>query len=165
MSNTSESRTNFYWLIHAIQGFKTEEKTGDKVTWNTKLVEFKSIEQLSDSHELIYHVYKSFNSPYKYRDFTLLRSWRSVEPITKNIPRNCKSYRIVSVSVCNHPELPDLVKNRIRTVLLPTGWVIEPVTLTSSRVTFVAQMTNDSVCFSQEFSARIFLISGFDRFT
>ncbi|GAB5368270.1 hypothetical protein AAMO2058_001304700 [Amorphochlora amoebiformis] len=118
-------------------------RTGE---WNVKFHKAKVIQRINDRTDLIHEVYKSFSSPYKYRDFALIRTWNELPGGGSVI-----AYRSVI-----HPRCPEQ-KGLRRAVLLPSGYVVQPLGNRKgsadskesipqcSEVTFVAQFTRESV--------------------
>ncbi len=98
---------------------------------------------LSNNADIVHYVYKSFSSPYKYRDFCLMRSWTTLED----------GRALLAMRSVLHPQVPEQ-KDYIRAILYPTGYIVAPVPAADGkqtadakrcRVTFVAQMDRESV--------------------
>merc|ERR1712087_10396 len=72
-------------------------------------------------------VYKSFNSPYKFRDFVLLRIFKEVE-----LGNNCKQYFILCSSLSNYDKVPETT-DKMRCIIYPSGFEIRAYSNISRR--------------------------------
>jgi len=118
--------------------------------WNVKHHRSQLVHSISSKLDLIHEVFKGFSSPYKYRDFALLRTW-------DELPNGGRVIAHRSIMTQKIPEQKDLR----RAVLLPTGYLLEPLAARESsqetkddvdppppevtEITFIAQMTRESV--------------------
>eukprot|EP00466_Bigelowiella_natans_P020285 jgi/Bigna1/144185/aug1.85_g18893 len=84
--------------------------------WNKRIHKTNVIKRFSDNVALVHEVYKSFSSPYSYRDFSLLRA-------IEDLPNGGKVIGFQSVST---PLLPEQKGSR-RGILLATGYSVEPL--------------------------------------
>jgi len=83
--------------------------------WDPKFHEGKVVAKLNSHTDVVHMVFKSFSSPYKYRDFSLLRS------CTKLKNGDC----VLGARSILHPQVPK--SQHIRALLAPTGYVITPI--------------------------------------
>ena len=115
-----------------------------RVEWDLKFHSGRVIEVLDDTTDVGHFVFKSFSSPYKYRDFCLLRT------IKKNDDGTIISiYRSITHSQC--PEL----KDHVRAILYPTGQILTPCklsldndsgsTVDACLYTYISQMDREAV--------------------
>jgi hypothetical protein len=106
--------------------------------WNTKIIEQKIAEQLDEQHLIVHSTYKSFNSPYKFRDFVTLDCLRCEQEVER--------YFLLYASICNYDNLPEF-KGRDRTVVLPSGFDIRPTQQNANRshVSYRSIMTAGSI--------------------
>lgn len=126
---------------------------GLRKEWDIMFHRGRRVESIDKTTDLVHFVFKSFSSPYKYRDFCLLRSWFKRDEIGGRV--------IVERSVI-HPRVPEQ-KDHVRAVLFPSGYVIThmdeapappstpgaPTATQSGKkgclLTWVAQMDRESV--------------------
>lgn len=115
--------------------------------------------------DIVHYVFKSFSSPYKYRDFCLLRSWTELQNGVRLIAmrsvfryalRKSMTYLLKVI----HPRVPER-KDYTRAILYPTGFLIVPkdsephaggdttakadTERKRSQLTFIAQLDRESV--------------------
>lgn len=116
--------------------------------WDAMFHTGRRVEKLSRTADLVHVVYKSYSSPYKYRDFCLLRSWTKLE----------SGGRMIATRSVLHPALPEQ-KDNIRAVLFPTGYIVTEIDGgagggaedggaelgSSCLVTYVAQLDREGV--------------------
>ena len=113
---------------------------GTQEGWNRKIVEWRLVQRFDDgNHFVMEETYKSFNSPYKFRDFVVLRCFR------ENYNNEGRHLMVFS-SISNYDKIPES-KDKLRTIILPTGFEVKPYgnDKTRSRVSFRAHMTNESI--------------------
>lgn len=98
-------------LLEFLMDFNSYKK------WDPKFHDGKVVLKIPNSQSDVCHmVFKTSSSPYRYRDFCLLRSG------TKKENGEC----LVGVRSVLHPRVAEAKRN-IRAVLFPTGYVITPV--------------------------------------
>jgi hypothetical protein len=99
--------------------------------WDIKFHKGRVVKQISDNidvriasfdfsnhcFQIVHESYKAFNSPYKYRDFCLLRSWRKEAD---------GGYVVVNRSV-QHPDIPE-EKDSVRSTMQASGFLLTPYT-------------------------------------
>eukprot|EP00466_Bigelowiella_natans_P009186 jgi/Bigna1/88767/estExt_fgenesh1_pg.C_380004 len=83
--------------------------------WDLKFHRGQVVAQLGNNIDIVHYVFKSFSSPYKYRDFCLLRSWTELQ----------NGGRLVAMRSVIHPRVPEQ-KDYSRAILYPTGYLIVP---------------------------------------
>ena len=112
---------------------------GTQEGWNRKMVDQKVVERLDDTNFVYEETYKSFNSPYKFRDFVVLRCFR------KNY-KNENRHLMVFSSISNYDKIAES-KEKLRTIILPSGFEIKPYENNPNRshVSFRAHMTSESI--------------------
>jgi len=84
--------------------------------WDLKFHRGTRLAKLDNNTDVVHMVYKSFSSPYKYRDFVLLRSMSKLEN---------GGYVLVARSV-THPSTPEQ-KGCVHAVLSPSGYILTPL--------------------------------------
>jgi len=84
--------------------------------WDLKFHKGRQLAKLDQTSDVAHMVYKSWSSPYKYRDFILLRSCTSLE----------NGVQVLVAKSISHPLGPEF-KGNLRAVLLPTGFVLTPL--------------------------------------
>jgi len=121
--------------------------------WDVKFHRGKRVAKLDNTSDVAHLVFKSFSSPYKYRDFCILRSWSKLE----------KGGTILAARSILHPNAPEQ-KDNVRAVLFPSGYIVSPLDnsmiedksssspsssshppSSGCTVTFIAQMDRESV--------------------
>ncbi|ETO10441.1 sorting nexin-29 [Reticulomyxa filosa] len=133
-------------------------KDGVVQGWNRKVIDWKPLAKLDDQHIIYQETYKSFNSPYKFRHFVVLRYLKPNEE--KGI------YKVVFASVSNFESLiPEWdgkkqiegndqeseayadAKELQNAYILPSGFYIEQSDKNRDqcRLEFIAHMTPESV--------------------
>jgi len=83
--------------------------------WDLKFHRGQVITQLGAKSDIVHYVFKSFSSPYKYRDFCLLRSWTELQ----------NGGRLIAMRSVIHPRVPEQ-KDYSRAILYPTGYLVVP---------------------------------------
>jgi hypothetical protein len=109
--------------------------------WDLKFVRGRRLGVLSEHSDIVRLVFKSFSSPYKYRDFCLLRAARVEADGT---------HLLVARSIVNRTgphehKSPKENKDNVRAVLLASGYILTPTAEGHTKFTFVAQMDKESV--------------------
>jgi len=84
--------------------------------WDLKFHRGSRLAKFDANSDVVHMVFKSFSSPYKYRDFVLLRSMSKLEN---------GGYVLVSRSVI-HPLTPEQ-KGCVHAVLFPSGYILTPL--------------------------------------
>jgi len=84
--------------------------------WNQKFHRGRRLLTLDENTDVVHMVFKSFSSPYKYRDFVLLRSVSKLEN---------GGMVLVARSVL-HQSGPEQ-KGNVRAVLFPSGFILTPL--------------------------------------
>jgi len=110
--------------------------------WDKKLIDRKVVTQLDGDHFIMHEVYKSFNSPYKFRDFLVLRSFRE-----QQLSDDTKKYFVVWSSITNYKKMPESAE-KLRCVLYPSGFEICPYNrgvTKKSRIVFRLHLSSESV--------------------
>ena len=110
--------------------------------WNKKLIDTKVIKRLDDDNFIMHEVFKSFNSPYKFRDFVILRTFK-VQRLGKG---SNKQYFILSSSLSNYDKVPETA-DKLRCIIYPSGFEIKPYNNISKRSQVEQRMhfTSESV--------------------
>eukprot|EP00808_Paulinella_micropora_P001509 g71289.t1 len=85
--------------------------------WDLKFHHGTQLQKIDSTNDIVHLVFKTFSSPYKHRDFVLLRS------ITKL--QNGMGWVILARSI-THPAAPE-VKSNVRAVLSPSGYILTPL--------------------------------------
>lgn len=110
--------------------------------WDKKLIDRKVVTQLDADHFIMHEVYKSFNSPYKFRDFLVMRSFRE-----QQLSDEPKKYFVVWSSITNYNKMPESAE-KLRCVLYPSGFEIRPYhsgVAKKSRIVYRLHLTSESV--------------------
>lgn len=110
--------------------------------WDKKLIDRKVVTQLDADHFIMHEVYKSFNSPYKFRDFLVMRLFRE-----QQLSDDTKKYFVVWSSITNYNKMPESAE-KLRCVLYPSGFEIRPFhssVAKKSRIVFRLHLTSESV--------------------
>lgn len=84
--------------------------------WDCKFHSGSLIQALDSQHDILHLVFKSFSSPYKYRDFCVLQSYTQTQE--NGYIQACRSV--------THSLAPE-GKEHVRAVLYPTGYIITPL--------------------------------------
>jgi len=84
--------------------------------WNLKFHKGHRVASVDENSDVVHMVFKSFSSPYKYRDFVCLRSVTKIEN---------GGMVLVARSVL-HPNGPE-EKGNVRAVLFPSGYILTPL--------------------------------------
>jgi len=84
--------------------------------WNLKFHKGRRVAAIDENSDVVHMVFKSFSSPYKYRDFVCLRSITKIEN---------GGMVLVARSVL-HPNGPEQ-KGNVRAVLFPSGYILTPL--------------------------------------
>lgn len=102
--------------------------------WDTKFHSGKVVEIKDRNTDVVQMVFKSFSSPYKYRDLCLLRSTTKLE----------NGGRLLATRSVLHPSAPET--EHVRAVLFPTGWIVTP-TREPGRcfLSYIGQMDREAV--------------------
>jgi len=113
------------------------------IGWHKKLIDRQIVSKLDEHNYIMYEVYKSFNSPYKFRDFVVLRSFK-----TQQLNEHSKRYFIVCSSIGNYNKMQES-KDKLRCVMFPSGFEIRPynnlTAKTKSQVSYRLHLTSESV--------------------
>jgi hypothetical protein len=130
---------------------------GRRRDWDMKFHSGKVIECIDEQTDVVHLVFKSFSSPYKYRDFCLLRAWKRTEHANVDgAPEGDDQGYVLVVRSVVHPLVPEF-KDHVRAVLLPTGYILSPCTMQTNDGTgrlievpacllsYVAQMDREAV--------------------
>ncbi len=108
--------------------------------WDVMFHRGKRIATLDANTDIVHMVFKSTSSPYKFRDFCLLRSWGMLD--------GCTGGRILATRSVLHDRVPEQKEN-VRAVLFASGYIITPLDErrpeAGSLFTFVSQMDRESV--------------------
>jgi len=102
--------------------------------WDTKFHSGKVLEKKDKHSDVVQLVFKSFSSPYKYRDLCLLRSDTKLE----------NGGRLLATRSVLHPAAPEC-KDNVRAVLFPTGYILSPMPNNSCLFTYIGQMDREAV--------------------
>ena len=106
-------------LPHAADAvFALLRDVGRRKEWDCKFHAGKVVEVIDECTDVVHLVFKSFSSPYKYRDFCLLRAHRATED----------GGHVMCMRSVVHAAVPEY-KDHVRAVLLPTGYILTPCTL------------------------------------
>jgi len=89
--------------------------TSRRDRWDLKFHRGHVVARLGNSIDIVHYVFKSFSSPYKYRDFCLLRSWTELQ----------NGGQLVVMRSVIHPRVPEQ-KDYIRAIFYPTGFLVVP---------------------------------------
>jgi hypothetical protein len=103
--------------------------------WDVKFVRGRRLERLSENSDVVCMVFKSFSSPYKYRDFCFLRAAVVDEDGT----------HVLAAKSILHRAGPEQ-KDNIRAVLFASGYVLSPLEAGHhTKLSFITQMDKESV--------------------
>eukprot|EP00475_Leptophrys_vorax_P042443 TRINITY_DN8001_c0_g1_i1.p2 TRINITY_DN8001_c0_g1~~TRINITY_DN8001_c0_g1_i1.p2 ORF type:complete len:236 (+),score=58.35 TRINITY_DN8001_c0_g1_i1:658-1365(+) len=112
-----------------------------KKDWDVKFHKGRVVKQISDNIDIVHESYKSFNSPYKYRDFCLLRSWR----------KEADGGYVVMTRSVQHPDVPEQ-KDSVRASMQASGFLLTPVTshessgpLSVTLLLWIAQLDREGI--------------------
>lgn len=105
--------------------------------WDKKLIDRRIVKKLDNDNFIMHEVYKSFNSPYKFRDFVVLRTFKKKEN---------ERYFIICSSISNYNKVPETT-DRLRCILYPSGFEIRPYNnfTKKSHVSYRLHLTSESV--------------------
>jgi len=122
------------------------KKTGNTENWNCKMIESKIEAKLDENHIITHETYKSLNSPYKFRDFVLLKCFVVDNSNNNKNSNNANRYCIVFSSISNYEPLPE-VKDKIRCILLPSGFEIKKYNNDNNQcqISYNCHMTSESI--------------------
>jgi len=82
--------------------------------WDLKFHRGQSVVRLTPGCDIVHYVFKAFSSPYKFRDFCLLRCTTELN-----------GSRLIAMRSVTHPRIPEQ-KNYQRAIFYPTGYLIVP---------------------------------------
>lgn len=110
--------------------------------WDKKLIDRRTVTKLDNDNFIMHEVYKSFNSPYKFRDFVVLRHFRK-QKLNDN---GNERYFIICSSVSNYHKMPESA-DKLRCIIYPSGFEIRPYNNLSKKslVSYRLHLTSESV--------------------
>jgi hypothetical protein len=107
--------TVFPFTVGEVEALITS--VGRRKDWDPKFHKGHKLDSLEGSSDVVHMVFKSCSSPYKYRDFCLLRCQTDLEHGT----------RLLGERSIIHSTAPE-DKDNVRAVMYPSGWVLTPLT-------------------------------------
>ncbi len=101
--------------------------------WDKKLIDKKIVTKLDTNNFICHEIYKSFNSPYKFRDFVVLRSFKKQELGNEYMS---KRYFIICSSITKYKKIPEAT-DKLRCIIYPSGFEIRPYNNISKITCFI----------------------------